>query len=132
MTWTYDINTYIGKVRNLIDDTVEVSALMFDEEIDAIIVLKNNDLLGAAAICLMRIASNKALLAKKIAAGDYSEDLSAIAKELMALAKAYLSASAEDAEALTAIPADAQAEIITTDFSYREILRNQALRGEEY
>jgi hypothetical protein len=123
-TFSYNVNTAIGKVRLLIGDTVVSTALLVDEEISAILTLASNDTYAAAALCLMRIAANKGLLAKKKSAGNYSEDLTYIAKEMRESAKMYQEMS-------NGVPAEAQAEVILTDFNYREIVVNKSLRGED-
>ena len=125
MSFTYVLSTNIGKVRNLIGDTVSATAILTDEEITAFLSLRGNDLYQTAATCLYRMAASKALLAKKKKAGDYSEDLSAIAKELRAQAKTF-------EELALSIPAEAQAEVAVTDFNYREIEDRKALRDETW
>lgn len=123
MSYTYNLSTNIGKVRNLIDDTTEATALLSDEEITSFLSMRSNDLYQTAAICLIRIAASKSLLAKKKKAGNYSEDLTAIAKNFRETAKMYNEMALD-------IPADAQAEEVTTDFSYRSLLQHKALRNE--
>ncbi len=124
MSFTYDVTTNLGKVRNLIGDAVDTGHILEDADINAFISMAGDDLFQAAALCLYRIAASKALLAKRKSAGNYSEDLTAIAKECREAAKIY-----EDMAKNT--PAEAQAEVIMTDFNYNEILQNKALRGEE-
>lgn len=121
--FTYDPTTNLGKVRNMIGDVTASSYLLEDADINAFLSMTSNDLYKAAALCLYRIAASKALLAKKKSAGNYSEDLSAIAREVREVAKIY-------DEMAQAVPADAQGEVVTTDFSYREIVINKVLRNE--
>ena len=123
MSFTYDPTTNRGKVRNMIGDVTSTNYIMEDADIDSFLVMTSNDLYKAAALCLYRIAASKALLAKKKSAGNYSEDLSAISGQCLAVAKIYEEMSQN-------VPAEAQAEVITTDFSYREILLNKVLRDE--
>lgn len=123
MSFTYDSSNNIGKVRFLVGDTEQTGALFTDEEITNILSFNSNDIYATAADFLLRLAASKSLLAKKKSAGGYSEDLSAIAKECRATAKVYQEKS-------LAIPAEAQAEQILTDFNYNQILRNKSLRGE--
>lgn len=123
MSFTYDLTTNIGKVRNLINDTTQIGALLTDEEITAILSLHSSDLFMAAHTCLMRIAASKALLAKKKSAGNYSEDLTAIARECREVAAVYK-------EMAQSMPADAVAEQFLTDFNYNEILNKKVLRNE--
>lgn len=121
--YSYDITTNLGKVRALIGDTNSASVLLADAKINAFLALKSNDLFATAALALYAIAASKALLAKKKSAGNYSEDLSAIAREYRETAKTYDEMSRNT-------PAEAQAEVILTDFNYNDILINKALRGE--
>ncbi len=124
MGWTYNLATNVGKVRNLIDDTAtDDTALFTDEEITSILTLEGNDIYGSAAVCMIRIAASKALLAKLKQAGNYKEDLRSIAKECRETAKSYREVSKNE-------PADAQAEVAVTPFNYREIERKKALRNE--
>jgi len=123
MAFTYDPTTNLGKVRNMIGDVTATSYLLEDADINAFLSMTSNDLYKAAALCLYRIAASKALLAKKKTAGNYSEDLSMIAREVREVAKIYETMS-------QSIPAEAQAESITTDFSYREVVLGKVLRNE--
>ena len=123
MSFTYDPTTNRGKVRNMIGDVTSTDYILEDADVDSFLVMTSNDLYKAAALCLYRIAASKALLAKKKSAGNYSEDLSSISGQCLAVAKIYETMSQN-------VPAEAQAEVITTDFSYRDILINKVLRDE--
>jgi hypothetical protein len=123
MSFTFSTSNNIGKVRAIIGDTVEADGLLSDEEINVFLSLTSNDLLSAAAMALRRMAASKALLAKIVSAGNYSENTTDIGKQLLAVAK-------DLDEAARMIPADAQAEIVLTDFNYNNIIRNKVLRGE--
>ena len=123
MSFTYDTSNNIGKVRFLVGDTVDSGHLFEDGEITDILSLNSIDIYATAADFLMRLAASKSLLAKKKSAGGYSEDLSVIARECRETAKVYLERSSD-------IPAEAQAEMILTDFNYNQILRNKSLRRE--
>lgn len=123
MSFTYDLTTSIGKVRNLIGDTTQTGAIFTDEEITSILSIQGSDVLNAAALALTRIAASKALLSKKKSAGNYSEDLTQIAKDCLAVAKEFR-------DMALSTPADAVAEQILTDFNYNDILKNKALRDE--
>lgn len=123
MAFTYDLTTNLGKVRNMIGDAVDTGHILEDADINAFITQAENDLYAAAALCLYRIAASKALLAKKKSAGDYSEDLTAIAKEVRAVAAIYDEKSQN-------IPAEAQAESFLNDFSYNDVLIRKELREE--
>jgi len=122
-TFTYDISTNLGKVRNLIGDTDGTAPLMTDGEINAILSLMGSDILKSAGMCCLKIASNKALLTRKRTSGDYSEDLTAMAKEYREQAKTFN-------EWAMSVPAEAVAEQFFTDFAYRQLLVNKELRSE--
>lgn len=123
MTFSYDLSSPVGLVRNLISDTVATSPIMYDEEIQAFLNMKLGDLFSTAALCLRRIASNKALTAKLVMAGNFKEDNRQIANDLRMLADSYDVMS-------TSIPADAQADIIATDFNYNQLIVDKVLRRE--
>jgi hypothetical protein len=121
--YSYDITTNLGKVRALIGDTDATNVLLTDAKINAFLALRSSDLFLTAALALNAIAANKSILAKKKAAGNYSEDLTVIAKECRDTAKIY-----EDMA--KSIPAEAVAEQFFTDFAYRDLLMNKYLRSE--
>ena len=123
MSFTFDTTTNIGKVRTLINDTIEASAVLSDEEINVFLGLESNDIYMSAASALESIIINKQLLSKLIAAGDYKEDNRNVADKLGKIAERYR-------QAAKSIPADAYAEVAVTDFNYREIETNKALRDE--
>ncbi|MBI4708238.1 MAG: hypothetical protein HY761_10010 [Candidatus Omnitrophica bacterium] len=123
MAFTFDPTTNLGKVRFLIGDMTDSGHVFEDATINAAISFTSSDLYAAAALCLYSLSASKALLAKRKAAGKYSEDLTAIAKECRETAKAY-------EEKSRSIPSEAQAEQFLTDFNYNQILQNKALRDE--
>lgn len=87
MPFTYDPSTDAGKVRLLARDTAEASALFQDAEIDALIALNDGDVRLAAADALDAVASNQALLLKKVKLGDIGTDGPAVAAALRANAQ---------------------------------------------
>ncbi|QGH73022.1 MAG: hypothetical protein [Siphoviridae sp. ctCJE6] len=123
MTFTYTLSTNIGKVRLLIGDTDSTAVILTDEEIDALLTMQGGDIFASAALAIRRIAMNKALLAKYIQAGNYTENTTEMPKILLQCAKELTAMS-------QSIPADAQAEVIATDFNYNNIIRNKIYRGE--
>lgn len=123
MAFTYNLSNNIGKIRNLIGDVLEASALLTDEEITSFLSMQANDLYMTAALCLRRIAANKVLVARVRKSGDFMEDTRDIVKNMMSVAKTY-----EDMS--KSAPAEADAETIYTDFNYQDIRFNRALRGE--
>lgn len=123
MSFTFDTTTNIGKVRTLINDTSASSFVLSDEEINVFLSLESNDIYRSAASALESIIINQQLLSKLIAAGDYKEDNRNVAEKLGKIADRYRQAS-------ISIPADSFAEVAVTDFNYREIEVNKALRNE--
>lgn len=123
MSYTYSLSTDIGKVRNLINDTTESTAILSDEEITAILTQVGSDILSAAAMACRKIAAKYALLAISKSAGNYSENKSNISKTYLELAKDF-ETQAKD------IPADASAEVIATDFNYNQMIEDKVHRGE--
>lgn len=126
MTFTYSfpLTSSTHKVRNYIGDTDETNYDFHDEEIAEIITSKGGDLFSAAAMCLRRIAASKVKVARRRRIGDYEEDTRQIITGLIAAAKSF-----EDMA--NSIPSEAETNEIYTDFNYRELIRNQILRGEE-
>lgn len=131
-TFTYDIGTDVGQVRMLIQDNdlsattgprPQWTALLTDEEIARILAWASGNAFRAAAIALRTIAAHRSLLAKRIAAGPYSEDATQVAKELRASAKEFddqantLDLEAGDTEILQEVP--------WTDFALEQILANE-------
>ena len=85
MTFTYDPTTDAGKVRLLIrdTDTSDPAKQVFqDAEVDALLDLEAGDVKLAAANALDTIASNHALLVKKVKLGDIGTDGPAVAAAL--------------------------------------------------
>ena len=124
MSFTFDLSTNVGKVRNLIGDTNASDYQLTDEEITSILSLASSDIFLASAICLKRIAADKALVQKRVKAGNYEEDPKEAINGMLKVAENY-EKMAKDT------PADAQTEIFYTDFNYNEILNQRALRGED-
>lgn len=55
MTFTYDLDTDIGKVRFKIGDTVQASALVTDEEIEFTLSDQGDDVIQASIACCRAI-----------------------------------------------------------------------------
>ena len=125
MTFSYSLalTDNKDKVRNLINDTDSASFQVEDEEIKSFLSSTSQDIFLSAAFCLRKIASSQALLAKRKKAGNYEEDLRDIAKNLLAVADTYENQS-------KSCPSEADSLEVLTDFNYREIERNKALRDE--
>lgn len=84
---TVDPTTDVGRVRLLATDLDEVSPLLSDAQITALLNLSDNRVLRAAAQALDTIASSEALVSKKIRTLDLQTDGPAVAKELRERAK---------------------------------------------
>ena len=123
MSYTYDLGTNVGKIRNLINDTTEATALLSDEEITSILSQTENDILRSAAMACRKIASKYALSAFSVSAGNYSENKSGISKMFLELAKDF-------EEQSQAQPGSASAEVIYTDFNYNQLLEDKVHRQE--
>lgn len=123
MSFTYSLSTDIGKVRNLVGDTTQASAQLSDEEISAFLSQSQSNIFASAALACRALATRHALKATSKSAGNYSENKSGIYKAYLDMAKNFEELALSD-------PADAQVEIITTDFNYNQILVNKTLRGE--
>ena len=120
MSYTYDLSNNIGKVRLNIQDTDSTNASFSDEEINAILSQVGSDIYRASSRLLLILAGNKAKLAIRRTAGDYSEDLTAMAKELREQAKLFLEMAGME-------PAEATAELQSTDFAYRQFMINETI-----
>ncbi len=123
MSFTFNLSDNIGKVRNLIGDDVQATALLTDETISSFLSMTSNDLFASAALCCRRIGTSKALLAKKRTAGNFSEDTSFLYKAYLDMAKEFEQQSRD-------VPAEAQSEEILNDFQYNNVLQNRIMRGE--
>ena len=124
MSFTYVLTTDLGKIRLNIDDRVSASAVFSDEELQAFLDQSDANVDLATARALFSIATTQSLLAKRIQAGNYSEDSSAVSQRLMELAKMF-------AERANAVPAEGDVEFGETDFAFREFLQKSVLRGDD-
>ena len=70
MAFTYDVTTNIGKVRMMIPDRVEDSAIFEDGEIQAYLDMNDSNVRRAAAEALETIASDEAMTLKVISTLD--------------------------------------------------------------
>lgn len=123
MAFTYNLSTNVGKVRNLVHDVTESTAIFSDDEITSILNLHDGDIFMAASTACLKIAMSKALTAKMRRAGDYWEDDREVMKHYREMSKVYREASEN-------VPADADVEVVYTDFNYNQILQNKSLRNE--
>jgi len=120
MTLTYDVSTDRGKVRLIIQDTVEEYEFFDDGEIDAFLDME--DSIGyAAAAALDAWASNEALVTKAVKLLDIATNGPAVAKALRIHAD-KLRELADSADAGFDI-----AEMALGHFSVSQQLLNEAL-----
>ena len=86
MSFDYDTTTTAGRVRLLCTDTDSTRQIFDDDEIAAFIALEG-ETFAAAALALETIATNEALVQKRIKLLDLSTDGPAVAAALLARAK---------------------------------------------
>ena len=126
--FTYDVTTDRGQVRLLCTDTDAANVIFEDNEIDAFLSMMSSNVLRAAAMALFRIAASEVLLLKVIKLLEIQTDGSKVADSLRALAleyqeKADLAEAGEDGGSFD------YAEMVVDEFTYREKLAKEALRG---
>lgn len=85
MPITYDPTTDAGKVRLLIGDTADATAMFSDAEISAFLTLESNNVWYAAATAFETIARNRARLLKRMELSSYKTEQFAI-QDLLASA----------------------------------------------
>lgn len=128
MPFTYDLATTRGQVRLLCTDTDEPNALFQDAEIDTFLSLMGGNVLRGAALALETIASQEVLLMKRIRLLDLQTDGPAEAQALLAAA-AKLKEQAELMDATEEGGAFDYSEMVVDDFTARERIEKEALRG---
>ena len=126
--FTYDPTTDRGRVRMLITDRNAATEIFNDGEVDAYLLMMGNNVLRAAALALMTIASEEALQLKVIKLLELTTDGAKLADSLRRLALEYQE-KADLAEAAEAGGAFDYAEMVVDEFTYRERLDKEALRG---
>lgn len=127
MSFSYVAGTDIATVRLLIMDTNAGSYVFEDAEITTFLSLETGAK-RAAALALETMASNEAFTLKVIRLLDLQTDGAKTADALMKRA-ATLRSQADADDAATDGGAFDFAEWAVSDFAYRGILTNQALRG---
>lgn len=128
MSFTYQPGTSRGRVRLLISDVDQTTATFTDEEIDTFLTLEDDDVRLAAAQALDTIASNEALVSKRIRLLDLQTDGPAVAKALRERAGELRRQAREGADG--ALGGDFElAELVVDDFTARQRLANETSRG---
>lgn len=121
MSFTYDTATDTGRVRLLITDRDSSNQTFSDEEIAAFLTLSGS-VFRAAAQALDVIATNEALVQKRIKTLSLQTDGPAVAAELRKQAEALRERDNETDAGFDI------AEMVVDDFSERERRFKQALR----
>lgn len=137
MGTTYDLGTSIGQCRLLAADsnigvdpvTFASLALLQDEEYTALLALENQNVKLAAAAALDIIASNEALVTKKMRMLDLTTDGPAVAKALRDHATLLRKQVGDDQAAAEAGTDFDVAEWVLSDATYAERIIDQAERG---
>lgn len=129
MSFSYDVGSDGGKVRLLIFDTNAAAYVFEDAEVAAFLLMEGANVRRAAALALETMASNEAFTLKVIKILDLQTDGAKTAEALMKRA-AELRRQADVDEAAEDGGAFDIAEWAVSDFAYRGILYNQALRGQ--
>lgn len=128
MAFTYDTATDAGKVRLLVPDNDSTNYVFEDDEIAVFLALEYDNTRRAAALALETIAANEAHVLKVIKLLDLQTDGAKTADALLRRAK-LLRGQADRADAAEEGGAWDIAEWVVDDFSARERLRKQQLRG---
>lgn len=127
MTYTYDTSTDVGKIRLMIPDRVEASAIFSDEELAAFLAMEDGTK-RATALALETIASDQVMVLKVVRMLDVSTDGRAVSQALLERA-ARLRAQAEEDDAAEDGGGFDIAEWGVSDFAYRDIVWNANLRS---
>jgi hypothetical protein len=128
MAFTYNLSTDAGKVRLIIPDNNSNSYVFEDAEIDAFLALEYSNVRRGAALALETIASNEAYVLKVIELLDLKTDGAKTSDALLKRAK-LLRDQADRQDAAEEGGAWDIAEWVVDDFSARERVGNQWLRG---
>lgn len=123
MAFTYDLATDTGKLRFLLGDTVQATALFQDEELAMLLALYSNSLYLSAAACCESLARRAATNANAVKIGDYQYSSESAAKHYLELAQRF-----RDAE--NDIPVFDVAEENLSGFNELAIIRNWVLRTD--
>ncbi len=126
MSFTLDYATNRGKVRLLTSDIDSNNPIFQDDAIDAFLsIALNGDVRRAAAQALLVMATNEVLVQKRIKLLDLSTDGPAEAEALRKLALDLR----EQADAEEIDGAFDWAEMVVDDFTFRERVIKEQLRG---
>ena len=128
MAFTYDPTTDVGKVRMLIPDRVEDSAIFQDNEIDAYLSMNDSNVRRAAAEALETIASDEVMTLKVMSTLDLTTNGASVSSALLERAK-VLRAKADDDDNADEGGGFDYAEMDLNAFTRRERVYKQGQRG---
>lgn len=120
MAYTYDLSNSIGKVRLLIPDSQQTTAVFSDEEITAFLALESSSVRRATALALETIASNEALTLKVVRLLDVQTDGAKLADSLLKRAATLRQQALED-DGLAGFTQWEIAEWAVDDFTLRDL-----------
>lgn len=128
MAFSYNLSTDAGKVRAMIPDSKEATYLFEDDEINVFLLIEGH-IKRATALALETIASDQALVLKVIKVLDITTDGAKVSDALLKRAK--MLREQVDAEIVLSDqqPAIDIAEMVLDDFTWRERMVKQSLRG---
>ena len=127
MPFTTDTTTDIGKVRLLIGDVDLANQIFQDDSISAFLSLESSDIRLAAAQALDTMGSQQVYLLKVLTLPGITTNGALVSKELRERAKALREQVAAGTGDMTGMID--WAEMVTDDFTLRERVWNQGLRG---
>lgn len=111
MVATYDLSTDVGKVRLLISDTDIGSAVFDDDELEAFLAMRGDNVKLAAASALRALGGNAVFVRGKLRMLDLSTDAPAESEALAKLADRYEAEA--DAAGVTAVVGGQEADTTT-------------------
>ena len=126
--YTYDPSTSAGRVRLLIPDRNPDDWIFQDSEISTFLTLEGSNIKRAAALALETVASDQVLVLKVIRLLDLTTDGAKVSDALLKRAD-KLRTQADNDEAAEDGGAFDIAEMVLTDFAYRERMIDEALRN---
>lgn len=128
MSFSYDVSTDVGKVRMLIPDRDYDNKFFDNEELTAMLLMEGSNAKAAAALALETMASDQAMVLKVIRVLDLTTDGQKTSQALLERAALLRAQAALDDEAEEGGAFDV-AEVVYDNFSYRNRLVNEVLRG---
>jgi len=125
--FTFDLATNVGKIRLLIPDRVVTDYVFEDADLTALFTLEDSNIKRATALALETIAADQAMTLKVIRVLDLTTDGAKVSDALLKRAEGLRTQATYEDSGLAGGAFDV-AEIIVTDFNYREKIWNESLR----